>query len=58
MTVNALIEKLQKFVEDGRGDNLVCIPTNGDEDDVKGVMRSKKYSNVILIHNFTESDLF
>lgn len=56
MTVNNLIEKLQKFVEDGRGDNLVCIPTGGDEDDVKGVMRSNRYSNVILIHNFTESD--
>lgn len=56
MTVNELIEKLQKFVEDGRGDNLVCIPTGGDEDDVKGVMRSNRYSNVILIHNFTESD--
>lgn len=60
MTVNELIDKLQKFVEDGRGDNLVCIPTGtfGGQDVVKGAMKSESYSNVVLIHNFTESDLF
>lgn len=58
MTVNELIEKLQKLAEEGHGDNIVCMPSEGSEDDVKGAMRSKRYSNVVLIHNFTESDYY
>lgn len=61
MTVNELIEKLQKLAEEGRGDNIVCMPSGafGDHQDyVRGAMKSESYSNVVLIHNFTESDLF
>lgn len=61
MTLNELIKELEKLKEQGYGDNIVCMPSGAFDDNqdyVRGAMKSESYSNVVLIHNFTESDLF